>query len=64
LLYLYLDGGLGKKYGRAVCTAEMNYTNIDKHWIDQGFNKDNLPALYNGLFWGTFAYLLYEIKLD
>jgi hypothetical protein len=24
----------------------MNYTNIDPYWIDQGWNKDNLPGIY------------------
>ncbi|CBY09538.1 unnamed protein product [Oikopleura dioica] len=27
----------------------MNYSNIDQYWIDQGYNKDNLPYIYPNL---------------
>jgi hypothetical protein len=56
--------GLERNMDELSAQQWMNYTNIDQHWIDQGFNKDNLPGLYKGLFWGTVAYLLSQIKLD
>ena len=34
----------------------MNYSNIDQYWIDQGYNKDNLPYIYPNLLKGKIVF--------